>query len=99
MTADTVTVPISAIMWLGGVIVTMLGSLFSVCAHILLNINRAVSALTTDIKVDAKAMDLRVLVLERHDQNNQEEQRNMARYMREQGTSLPRHPHQRGETA
>lgn len=75
MTADTVTVPISAIMWLGGVIVTMLGSLFSICAHILLGINRQLTTLTTSMAVRDKDVDGRLGVIERHDQRNEEDRR------------------------
>lgn len=75
MTSDTVTIPISAIIFLGGALMTCLGGLFTTCAHLLIGINRSLTVLSTDLGIRNTKTDSRLELLERHDANNEEEKR------------------------
>lgn len=90
MTADTVTVPISAIIFLGSTIVTLLGGIFSTCAHLLIAIRTSLAALVTDMGIRNAQIDARLATVERHDQNNEEDKRWAARSLIEnQGGMRP----------
>lgn len=75
MTADTVTVPISAIIFLGSTVVTCLGGLFTTCAHLLINIRQSLGTLLTKMAVRDAEVEARLCVVERHDANNEEDKR------------------------
>lgn len=79
MTADTITIPISAIIFLGSTIVTCLGGLFTTCAHLLIAIRTSLAQLVTDMGVRNAQTDARLCTIERHDQNNEEDKRWAAR--------------------
>lgn len=79
MTADTITVPISAIIFLGSTIVTLLGGIFTTCCHLLIGIRQTLGALVKDMAVSHAQVEARLAVVERHDANNEEDRRWAAR--------------------
>lgn len=79
MTADTVTIPVSAIIFLGSALMTCLGGLFTTCAHLLIAIRTSLAQLVTDMGVRNAQIDARLSTIERHDANNEEDKRWAAR--------------------
>lgn len=75
MSSDTVTVPVSAVIFLGGTIITMLGGLFTICANLLVGIQRSLNKLVTDMAVDKVQTEARLSFVERHAATVEEEKR------------------------
>lgn len=75
MTADTVTIPVSAIIFLGSTVITLLGGLFSMCGHLLISIRQSLGTLITKMAVRDAEVEARLVVMERHDANNEDDKR------------------------
>ncbi len=81
MMADTVQVPISLMIFLGGIIVSGLGAMASFCGHLLISIRNSVSSIVTKMAVSDKDVDARLKVLERHDTANEQDRRFLQRHL------------------
>jgi hypothetical protein len=84
MVQDTVNIPISLMIFLGGIIVSGLGAMLSFCGHLLISIRNSVSVMTTKMQVSDKETDARLKVLERHDNRNEEQRSDMERWQMQQ---------------
>lgn len=81
MAGDTVNIPISLMIWLGGLIMGLIGSLLSVSAHLLISIRNSMSKLVQHSAVRDTEVEGRLSTLERHDGANEEERRQLIRYL------------------
>lgn len=85
MSGDVVAVPVSLMIFLGGLIVSMVGAMLSFSGHLLISIRNSMAALVTKMAVQDTKIEGRLGTLERHDLRNEDERSSMMRYQREQG--------------
>lgn len=81
MVGDTVNVPISLMIWLGALVVSLLGSLFTFSGHLLIAIRTSLATLVMKMAVRDTEVEGRLTTLERHDTNNEDERRSLIKYL------------------
>lgn len=81
---DTVNVPISLMIFLGGLIVSMLCAMFSFSGHLLISIRNSMALLVTKMAVRDTEVEGRLKTLERHDSRNEDERAALGRWERQQ---------------
>lgn len=79
---DTVNVPIPLMIFLGGLIVSMLTAMFSFSGHLLISIRNSMAALVTKMAVRDTEIEGRIATLERHDNRNEDERLEAERWLR-----------------
>lgn len=87
MISDTVQVPVSLMIFLGGIIVSFLGAMLSFSGHLLIAIRTSLAKLVVEMAVHGQKVDGRLSVLERHDTANEEDRRHLQRHAALQGGS------------
>lgn len=81
MSSDTITVPVSVIVFLGGIVISFLGCIFSFAVHLLIAIRSSLASLVTATAVKGAETDARLSVLERHDAANGQDTRSLVEYL------------------
>lgn|GEM_PF-3415770 len=73
---DTIAVSVTLLVWILGILLGAVAGLFTLCGHLLISIYKGMRTLTSTVDVGKEHVDGRLVTLERHDKNN-EEQKNM----------------------
>lgn len=84
MSGDTVQVPISLMIFLGGLIVSMLTAMLSFSGHLLISIKNSMGVLVTKMAVRDTEVEGRLGTLERHDTRNEEDRYALDRWTKQQ---------------
>ena len=78
--AESITLSATVLVWIGGLLIAMVGGIGTICAHILLGIHKDLRDMRKDFSNGEKAaavkeveIEARMRVLERHDLRNAEE--------------------------
>lgn len=77
---DTVNVPIPLMIFLGGLIVSMITAMLSFSGHLLISIRNSMAMLVTKMAVRDAEVEGRIGTLERHDLRNEDERHMMNRW-------------------
>jgi hypothetical protein len=73
MDSSTVTLSSNVVVWVGSLLIAMLGSIGTFCAHTLINMNRTLNEMSSAGSVNQVKVNSRLEVLERHDARNEAE--------------------------
>ena len=84
MSGDVVTVPVSLMIFLGGLIVSMLSAMLTFSGHLLISIRNSMASLAVELGLKNTKIEARIDVLERHDQRNEDDKQALLRWQREQ---------------
>lgn len=70
---DTITISVTLLVWLLGILMGAVAGLFTLCGHLLISVYRGMRLLVTEVEVHRERVDGRLVTLERHDKRNEEQ--------------------------